>query len=285
MGEKTAFVTGAATGIGKGLVEKLDAEGWRVFSGYNQTPPDSLMALCSARMKVVRCTISSPDSIDSAVAEVEASLGGAPLDLLINNAATTRGAGGGIETVNIDAFRHLFDVNFWGGLRLIQALLPSLRTSNDPRIINVGSPSQYLTIPLGASYPISKVAFAKLTEAARIELKPFGVQVTSLEPNGVKTPMTSFPEQEKIDLWATVPDHLLPDYQRTWKYPGDVLGAAFKMWSPERFADKVYQKVICAKSLKPRYVIGPNAWILPMLNRWASKSAQERLFERMFRNA
>lgn len=281
---KTAFVTGAATGIGKGLVEKLDAEGWRVFAGYNNTAPDALVAACSPGMKTIRCTISDPESIEAAVSELKRLLDGVPLDLLVNNAATTRGAGGGIETVEIEAFRHLFDVNFWGALRLIQALLPIIRRSADPRIINVGSPSQYLTIPLAPSYPISKVALAKLTDAARIELKPFGIQVTSLEPNGVKTPMTSFPEQEKTDLWATVPAHLLGDYQRYWKYPGDVIGASFRMWSPERFADKVYTKVICATKLKPRYVIGPNAWILPTLNRWASKSAQERLFERMFRN-
>jgi NAD(P)-dependent dehydrogenase (short-subunit alcohol dehydrogenase family) len=205
--------------------------------------------------------------------------------LLVNNAATTKGAGGAMETVDIEAFRRLFDVNFWGALRVTQALLPLVRKSDDPRIIMVGSPSQYLTIPLGAQYPVSKVAMAKMTEALRIELKPFGIQVTSLEPNGVETPMTSFTEREKAELWASFPERLLGPYQTHFKYPGDVLRASFSFWSPERFADVVYQKVVTAKKMKPRYVIGPNAWILPTLDRWASKGARERLFEKMFRKA
>ena len=281
---RSAFVTGAATGIGKGLVEKLDREGWLVFAGYNRTPPDALIAACGPELRTMRCTISDPDSVNETARQLEKELGGAPLDLLVNNAATTSGAGGGMENVNLDDFHHLFEVNFWGALRLTQALLPMVRRSVDPRIVMVGSPSQYLTIPLAAQYPISKVALAKLTEVLRVELKPFGVQVTSLEPNGVETPMTSFREQEKIDLWATFPEHLLGQYQRHFKYPGDVFNtASFPLWSPEEFADKVYKKVICAKKLKPRYVIGPNAWILPTFDRWASKSARERLFEKMFR--
>lgn len=286
MRDKTAFVTGAATGIGKGLAEKLDREGWRVFAGYNRTPPNALIAACGPSMKAVRCTISDPQSVKEATTEIREALGGSPLDLLVNNAATTANGGGGMENVDLDSFHHLFEVNFWGALRVTQALLPELRKSPDPRIVMVGSPSQYLTIPLGAQYPISKVALTKMTEALRLELKPFGIQVTSLEPNGVATPMTSFPEQERIDLWKTFPEHLLGDYQRFWKYPGEVLGkASASFWSPEKFADVTYAKVICSKKMKPRYVLGPSAWILPTINRWASKSAQETIFEKMFRNS
>jgi NAD(P)-dependent dehydrogenase (short-subunit alcohol dehydrogenase family) len=282
---RTAFVTGAATGIGKGLVEKLDREGWQVFAGYNRTPPDALITACGPGLRTMRCTISDPNSVAQAARALEDELHGAPLDLLVNNAATTSGAGGGMENVNIDDFHRLFEVNFWGALRLTQALLPLIRKSDDPRIVNVGSPSQYIAIPLGAQYPISKTAMAKMTEALRIELKPFGIQVTSLEPNGVKTPMTAFTEQEKEALWASFPEHMLEQYQLHFEYPGDVLRAAASFWTPEKFAEKVYPRVICAKKLKPRYVIGPSAWVLPTLNRWVSKSGQERLFERMFRKS
>lgn len=276
-------MTGAATGIGKGLVEKLDAEGWRVFAGYNRTPPDALINACGPDMQPIRCTISEAGSVAEAARQIQEALDGSALDLLINNAATTRGAGGAMENVDIDDFHRLFEVNFWGALRVTQALLPLVRRSDDPRIVIVGSPSQYLTIPLGAQYPISKVALAKMTEALRIELKPFGIQVTALEPNGVKTPMTEFTEEERVTLWATFSERLRDDYQRFFKYPGDVLGAAFSFWPPEKFAQKVFAKVILAEKMKPRYVIGPNAWILPTLHRWASKTSQERIFEKMFR--
>lgn len=285
MSGRSAFVTGAATGIGKGLVEKLDGEGWRVFAGYHRTPPDELVAACSSQMQPLWCDISNPESVIEATGHIEEALQGGPLDLLINNAATTAGAGGAMETVDLDAFHRLFEVNFWGALRVTQALLPSVRKSDDPRIIVVGSPSQYLTIPLGAQYPISKVALAKMTEALRIELKPFGIQVTSLEPNGVQTPMTEFSEQERDASWASFPEHLLGDYRRHFEYPGDVLSASFSFWSPEKFAEETFIKVISKKKMKPRYVLGPNAWILPTLNRWASKGIQERIFEKMFRKS
>ena len=98
--------------------------------------------------------------------------------------------------------------------------------------------------------------------------------------------MTSFPEEEKIDLWKTFPAPLLADYQRFFKYPGDVLGkTSSSFWPPEKFADVTYQKVIAAKKMKPNYVLGPSAWILPVINRLASKAAQERIFEKMFRNS
>jgi NAD(P)-dependent dehydrogenase (short-subunit alcohol dehydrogenase family) len=283
---KTAFVTGAATGIGKGLVEKLDREGWRVWAGYNRTPPDALIAACGPSMTPLQCVISDADSVAAAKARISEELDGAPLDLLVNNAATTANGGGGMENVDLESFHYLFEVNFWGALRVTQALLPLIRASRDPRIVNVGSPSQYLTIPLGMQYPISKVALAKMTEGMRIELRPFGVQVTSLEPNGVATPMTSFPEQEEIDLWKSFPPHLLDEYKRTWRYPGEVLGrTASSFWSPEKFADVTYDKVIAAKQMKPRYVLGPSAWILPFLQRWASKPQQEFLFTKMFRRS
>ncbi len=283
---KTAFVTGAATGIGKGLVEKLDREGWRVWAGYNRTPPDALIAACGPSMTPLPCVISDADSVAAAKAWISEELDGAPLDLLVNNAATTANGGGGMENVDLESFHYLFEVNFWGALRVTQALLPLIRASRDPRIVNVGSPSQYLTIPLGMQYPISKVALAKMTEGMRIELRPFGVQVTSLEPNGVATPMTAFPEQEEIDLWKSFPPHLLDEYKRTWRYPGEVLGrTASSFWSPEKFADVTYDKVITAKEMKPRYVLGPSAWILPFLQRWASKPQQEFLFTKMFRRS
>lgn len=284
MSKRTAFVTGAATGIGRGLVEKLDGEGWQVFAGYNRTPPDSLIEACGVSLRPLRCDVSDDQSVAAAAREIEDVLGDQPLDLLVNNAATTANGGGGMEVVDLDSFHQLFEVNFWGALRVTQALLPLVRKSKDPRILMVGSPSAYLAIPLGAQYPISKAAMHKMTEALRIELKPFGVQVTSLEPNGVATPMTAFPEQEKIDLWKTFPERLRADYQRFFQYPGDVLGrTASAFWSPAKFADVTYDKVIRAKKMKPRYVLGPQAWILPTISRWASKTAQERIFEKMFR--
>ena len=283
MTTRTALVTGAASGIGKALVEKLDREGWRCFAGYNRQPPDALLAACSARTQAVQCNVTDGASVRSALGEVGEALAGGSLDLLVNNAATTGGAGGGVENVDIERFKSLFEVNFWGQVRVTQAALPFIRRSEDGRIINVGSASQYLTIPMGCSYPISKAALKRLTQALRVELKPFDVQVTCVEPGGVRTPMMDISEEQRAELWASFPAHLLPQYEAQFKFPGDAIESAFPLWTAEKFADRVYRDVITAKKLKVNYLIGPGVWVLPIIERAVPDSLRERIFERMFR--
>lgn len=283
MSTRTALVTGAASGIGKALVEKLDREGWRCFAGYNRQPPDALLEACSKRTQAVQCNVTEDASVKSALEEVGAALAGGSLDLLVNNAATTGGAGGGVENVDIERFKSLFEVNFWGQVRVTQASLPFIRRSEDGRIINVGSASQYLTIPMGCSYPISKAALKRLTQALRVELKPFDIQVTCVEPGGVRTPMIDISEEQKAELWASFPEHLLPQYEAQFKFPGDAIESAFPLWTAEKFADRVYRDVITAKKLKVNYLIGPGVWVLPIIERAVPDSLRERIFERMFR--
>lgn len=279
----TAFVTGAATGIGKALVERLDREGWRCFAGYNRQPPDALLARCSERTTAVQCNVADDASVTVAFQFIAEKLGDDALDLLVNNAATTGGAGGGIESIDIDRFKALFEVNFWGPVRVTQAALPYIRRSGRGRIINVGSASQYLTIPIGCSYPVTKAALQRLTQALRIEMKPFGIGVTCLEPGGVQTPMMDITDDQKAELWASFPDGLLSQYKAHFKFPGDAIESTFPIWSAEKFADRVYRDVITARRLKPNYLIGPRVWMLPVIRRAVPDSAQEHIFERMFR--
>lgn len=283
MTTQTAFITGAATGIGKSLVQKLDREGWQCFAGYNRQPPDALLATCSERTRAVRCNVADASSVSSAIAEIEAVLGDGALDLLVNNAAVVGGAGGGIENVDIDRFKALFEVNFWGPIRVTQAALPLIRRSARGRIVNVGSASQYLTIPMGSSYPVTKSALQRVTQALRAEMKPFSIQVTCLEPGGVQTEMLNITEEQEAELWDSFPERLLPLYKTHFKFPGDAIEASFAVWSPDKFAERVYRDIIRAKSLKPNYVIGPGVWLLPVIKRTLPDRAHERIFERMFR--
>jgi NAD(P)-dependent dehydrogenase (short-subunit alcohol dehydrogenase family) len=282
MAAQTALVTGAATGIGKALIEKLDREGWRCFAGYNRQPPDALLAACSDRTTAVQCNVTNDASVTSALEEIGRAIGGGSLDLLVNNAATTGGAGGGVENVDIDRFKALFEVNFWGPIRVAQAALPFIRRSEQGRIINVGSVSQYLTIPMGCSYPVTKAALQRITRALRAEMKPFDIQVSCVEPGGVETPMMDLTEEQEAELWGSFPDELLAQYKAHFKYPGDAIKAAFPLWTTEKFADRVYRDVICAKRMKVNYVLGPGVWVLPAMRRVLPDSLRERIFARMF---
>ena len=282
MAGRTAFITGAATGIGKALVEKLDSEGWHCFAGYNRQPPDALLAACSERTRAVQCNITDDASVASAFQEIAEAIGEGSLDLLVNNAASTGGAGGGIENVDIDRFKALFEINLWGPVRVTQAALPLIRRSQDGRIINVGSASQYLTIPMGSSYPVTKAALQRVSRALRAEMKPFGIQATCVEPGGVQTPMMDLSDWQRTQLWDSFPEELLPLYKAHFKYPGDAIQENVPLWTTEKFADHVYRNVICAKQMKVNYVIGPQLWVLPIMRRVLPDSLRERIFERWF---
>ena len=282
MAGRTAFITGAATGIGKALVERLDREGWQCFGGYNRQPPDALLATSSERVRAVQCNITDDASVTSALQEIAEAIGEGSLDLLVNNAASTGGAGGGIENVDIDRFKALFEINLWGPIRVTQAALPFIRRSQDGRIINIGSASQYLTIPMGSSYPVTKAALQRVTRALRAEMKPFGIQATCVEPGGVQTPMMDLSDEQRTQLWASFPEELLPLYKAHFKYPGDAIEENVPVWTTKKFADRVYRNVICAKQMKVNYVIGPQLWVLPIMRRVLPDSLRERIFERMF---
>jgi len=282
MKNKTAFITGAATGIGMAVARKLDSEGWRVFAGVHRSSPDDLVHGASERLTVLNVNVGDDDQVRRAAAAVDDALGGDGLGLLINNAAMT-GAPGPVECVKIDEFKWVMDVNFWGPLRVTQAFLPLLRRCGGARVVMVTSASVYLTIPLGCSYPVSKVALAALTRHLRIELVPLGIEVTALEPGGVRTKMTAAPPEEEERTWAAIPPALLPEYKAKLAYPMDAITAGFEFESPESYADKVYETIVMARRLKPVYTLGKGVWFLPIMHRLLSHARVEKAMRRLFK--
>ncbi len=285
MSERSVFITGAATGIGLALARKLDREGWAVFAGINKTAPTELTRGASDRLTVVRVNIADDAQVAEAAATVQRGLGGRGLALLINNAAVAGLAPGPMETVDVAEFKSLMEVNFWGPLRMTQAFLPLLRQHGQARIIIVTSASIYLTIPVGGSYAVSKHALTALSDHLRMEMAPFGIEVTALEPGGVQTPMIAngYSEAAEARLWNSIPPPLREQYQAAFSYPGKGLEAGFQYESPESYAEKVYARIICARKLRPRYTLGVGVGVLPWMHRLLSHRALERIFRRLLR--
>jgi NAD(P)-dependent dehydrogenase (short-subunit alcohol dehydrogenase family) len=275
----SAFITGAATGIGQGLVNKLLAEGWRVFAGYRSTDPAASTWYGKDNVIPVKCDVTDPDHIDAAYRLIAKESFDA-LDLLVNNAAYA-GNSGVIEAADMDDYRKTFEVNFWAALQVAKTLMPLLRNAHG-KIINTTSASVYLTIPMGSSYPVSKTALKALSHHMRMEMAPFGVQVTSLEPGGVETPMTDLGEEVSASQWASIPEPLRSAYRQHFIDGASAVADNFKLYSPEQFADQVYRKIIAVKQVKPSYLIGPGVAPLPWLHRLLPTQQVLNIWGKMF---
>ena len=161
------MVTGCSTGIGRDICEIMTNKGYVVVATARNI--DALSNV-SAALKL-RLDVTDKESINSAVNDVVEKLG--KIDILINNAGySTRGA---IEEVEIDNVRKIFDVNVFGIMNMIQAVLPEMRKVKHGKIINIGSISGKFTQSLNGGYCASKHAVEAISDVLRLEMKKYNI--------------------------------------------------------------------------------------------------------------
>jgi NAD(P)-dependent dehydrogenase (short-subunit alcohol dehydrogenase family) len=276
---KSAFITGAATGIGEALAMRLQRERWQVFAGYRHAAPKQARWHGLPNVTAVPCDVTDPDQVLSAARTISGHTDGA-LDLLINNAGYSPHEGV-IEAASMTEYRRAFEVNFWGPLQVVQAMAPLLRRTNG-RIINTTSASVYITMPMYSAYPTSKAALKVLTQHLRMELAPFGIEVTSLEPGGVDTAMVDIAPEAEAAQWASIPEPLREQYRRHFISGATAIGDNFSFEPPDVFADAVWTRIISAKRLRPNYLIGPKVAALPWMHRLLPAQQVQNIWRRMF---
>lgn len=175
---KIVVVTGATSGIGEAAAYRFAGMGARVVCVARRK---------SAAFDSVCADLTDETQVQAAVDEIIAAYG--RVDILINN------AGGGISGPVEDAapadVRRLFDLNFFGALCMIRAVLPHMRKQGRGVIINVSSVAAEFAIPFQAFYSASKAALSSLSEALRCEVSPFGIHVSCVLPGDVKTAFTA----------------------------------------------------------------------------------------------
>ncbi|HEV2664213.1 MAG TPA: SDR family oxidoreductase, partial [Blastocatellia bacterium] len=183
------LVTGASSGIGRATALLLDRHGFQVFAGVRRIEHgEALRQQASERLTPILLDVTDPHSIEAADRSVRDALGGRALAGLVNNAGID--IAGPLETASIANARLQFEVNVIGLLAVTQRFLPLLRQSKG-RIVNIGSVLGRLAIPFMGAYSASKFALEGLTDALRIELRPWGIHVSLIEPGPVATPLWS----------------------------------------------------------------------------------------------
>lgn len=247
------LITGASTGIGRACAEHLQRLGFTVFAGVRKQSDMDLLG--EAGTHPLMLDVTESESISSALRTVDEV---APLGLvgLVNNAGIA--VGGPLEFVAIEEWRHQLEVNFIGQIAVIQAALPALRRARG-RIVNVTSIGGRLATPFLGPYNASKFALEAVTDALRLELHRFGIEVSAIEPGAVATPIwekgrvsaeqvTASMTPESLELYGTGIDALrngISQLERSGVPPLEVARAI--------------EHALLARRPKPRYVVGRDA--------------------------
>jgi NAD(P)-dependent dehydrogenase (short-subunit alcohol dehydrogenase family) len=194
-----ALVTGASSGIGEAIAERLVRAGYKVYG----TSRRGSRAGGRRSYDMLSLDVTDDESVDAAVAEVIQADG--RIDLLVNNAGFTT-APAGAEESSIDQARSIFDTNFFGIVRMTRAVVPHMRRQGSGRIINIGSVVGFLPAPYLTLYAATKHAIEGYSESLDHELRTRGIHVSVIEPAYTKTGLDahSLEADSKLDEYRDV---------------------------------------------------------------------------------
>jgi NAD(P)-dependent dehydrogenase (short-subunit alcohol dehydrogenase family) len=174
-----ALVTGASSGIGRACAEELARAGFLVFGTSRRRQRDSEHHAFRMLSLDVRNDRSVAHCIETVMSEV------GRIDVLVNNAGVAMV--GAIEEITIKEFKNVIDTNLFGTVRMMHAVLPTMRKQRTGRIVNIGSVIGFLPMPYSSAYCASKHAIRGLSESVDHEVRCFGVRVIVIEPGFIRT--------------------------------------------------------------------------------------------------
>nr|WP_282961967.1 nitrate reductase subunit alpha [Burkholderia vietnamiensis] len=178
------LITGVSSGFGRALAQQALAAGYTVVGTVRSDDARRAFEALSPQAAIGRVLdVTDFERIDRVVAELEASVG--PVDVLVNNAGY--GHEGIVEESPLAELRRQFDVNVFGAVAMMKAVVPFMRTRRRGRILNITSMGGHITMPGIAYYCGSKFALEGISEALGKELAPFGVAVTAVAPGSFRT--------------------------------------------------------------------------------------------------
>ena len=178
---KVILVTGASSGIGYDAAEAFARQGHRVYAAARRV--ERMEPLKALGVVPLRMDVTDEASLEAGVRTVLEAEG--RIDALVNNAGY--GYFGAIENVPLEEARRQLEVNVFGLARLCQLVIPSMREQGSGRIVNISSVAGKTVLYFGGWYHVSKFSVEALSDALRMELKPFGIDVSMIEPGGIKT--------------------------------------------------------------------------------------------------
>jgi len=236
---KTTLVTGVSSGIGREIAQLLAERGARVFG----TVRDPKSAKPIHGVEIVRMDVKDDASVSDAVQSIEQKAG--PVQILVNNAGYA--LTGALEETSIEEARQQFETNFFGVLRVTNAVLPGMRQAGYGRIVNISSVVGFIPAPYMGIYAASKHAVEGYTETLDHEIRRFGVRALLVEPAYTKTNIRGNSKFAKaaLEVYADERKRLTGLVQQNIEHGDD----------PRLVAEAVSQ-ALTAKSPRLRYPVG-----------------------------
>lgn len=274
---KSVMITGASSGIGRACALWLDRAGWQVFATVRRDADRlSLGKAASPNFHTIFLDVTDPHQIAEAARTIGERLGGQGLHGLVNNAGIA--AGGLVEYLEPEELRRVFETNTIAPVSVTRPLIPLLRKAKG-RIVMISSMAGFSSTPLLSPYCASKFALEALIDGMRLELKPWGIDVVSVQPGAIKT-----------DIWAKARSYVENELR---KYPPE----AFEKYGPlltrmvdtlekQRGvdADEVARTVEIALTVahpKARYLVGRDALVRSWIERLPTSLRDRLILSRM----
>ena len=277
---QTVLITGATDGLGKAAALLLAERGFRVFaagrSAEKRTRLDALAREKRLSIETLEMDVCDNGSVHGAVSSVLQK--SSAIDVLINNAGFVQV--GAVEELRIEDWRRQFETNFFGVIRVTQAVLPQMRERRKGRILMMSSVSGFVTPPTQGAYSASKHAVEALSNALRHELYPFGIHtiliqpgyiVTNIQPTAVELAQ-SYQEQFKSGPYAGIYASYLRSASST---------RALSKTTPEDCA-RIMLKAIEAPRPKARYGVTSLATLAKFAKWLLTDSAADRMIRRRY---
>ena len=274
---RSALITGASSGIGRACALRMDRAGWQVIATVRKREDArQLRRVASERLRTMLLDVTDAEQIAEMAQAVGELVGDVGLHGLVNNAGI---AGGGLlEYLKPDDLRRILNVNTVAPVAVTQALIPLLRQAQG-RIVMISSEAGFSSTPLASPYCASKFALEALTDGLRLELRPWGIDVVSVQPGAIRTVIW-----QKARVYA---QRALSEYPpRAFELYGPLLETLIDSLEgtrgiePDAVGEKVYTILTCQRP-KARYLIGRDAVIRRWIERLPTALRDRLILNRM----
>jgi len=279
-GSQTVLITGATDGLGKAAALLLAGRGYRVFaagrSAEKRAQLDAIAKEKNLPLETLELDVCNDSSVQKAVASVHQKVGA--IDVLINNAGLVYV--GAVEDLRLEDWRRQFETNFFGVIRVTQAVLPQMRERRKGRILMMSSVSGFVTPPTQGAYSASKHAIEALSNALRHELYPFGIHTILIQPGYIVTNI----QPTAMELAQTYQEKFKSGpYARIYaSYLGNATSARAKSKTTPEDCARIMLKAIEAPGPKARYGVTPLATFAKLAKWLLTDRAADRMFRRRY---